>query len=93
MLLKSTSLNFFLINGWLSRVMVLVVEVSIGEVRRRRGRGGIRERGARRNTGPPQEAKESYCCFSHLHLSYHVYYDGHLENKHYHDRDGREGWG
>ncbi len=45
MLLKSTSLNFFLINGWLYRVMVLVVEVSIGEVRRRRGRGGIRERG------------------------------------------------
>ncbi len=45
MLLKSTSLNFFLINGWLSRVLVLVVEVSIGEMRRRRGRGGIRERG------------------------------------------------
>ena len=31
-----------LINGWLSRVMVLVVEVAIGEVRRRRE--GIRER-------------------------------------------------
>ncbi len=64
------------------------------------GCGGLHWRGAkaegegrdqgerRRNTGPPQEVKESYCCFSHLHLSYHVYYDGHLENKHYHDRDG-----
>ncbi len=44
-LLKSTSLNLFLINGWLSRVMELVVEVSIEEVRRGKGRGGTRERG------------------------------------------------